>query len=93
MRDLPGVEPSLVRALVDALAALDASCDEFADHLDAGGVHEHAFGKLVDASKVRDAYHERLPAMKVNLGEARDVARSFTAEFTVPLPPQREPQE
>lgn len=85
--------PSLVRALVDALAALDATCGEFAGHLDAGGVHEHAFGKLVDAAKVRDAYHERLPAMKVNLGEARDVARSFTAEFAAPLPPQRESQE
>jgi hypothetical protein len=87
------VEPSLVRTLVDALGALDASCVEFDNRLDAGGVHEHAFGKLVDAAKVRDAYHDRLPAMKVNLAEARDVARSFTAEFAAPLPAQRESQE
>ncbi len=45
-------------------------------------MHEHAFGKLIDAAKVRDAYHDRLPATQVNLTEAREVAESFVAEVT-----------
>jgi hypothetical protein len=76
------VAPELVRALVEALGAVGASSTEFSTALDAGTVHEHAFGKLVDAAAVRDAYHDRLPATKVNLAEAREVAESFTAEFS-----------
>jgi hypothetical protein len=98
VRDLPGVAPDLVRALVEAFEALTGGCAELSAELEAGIVHEHAFGKLIDATKVCDAYHERLPATKVNLTEAREVARSFLAEFTVPpvsgspVPGQREPQ-
>lgn len=75
--------PELVHALVDALEAVGTACVEFERRLDAGVVHEHAFGKLIDAAKVRDAYHDRLPATKVNLTEAREVAEEFVAEFTV----------
>ena len=71
-----------MRALVDALDALGTGCTEFAKELEAGTVHEHAFGKLIDAAKVRDAYHDRLPATTGNLAEAREVAESFLAEFT-----------
>jgi hypothetical protein len=81
VRDLPGVAPERVRALVAALGALEGGFAEFAGQLEAGAVHEHAFGKLIDAAKVRDAYHDRLPATKVNLAEAGEVARSFLAEF------------
>jgi hypothetical protein len=82
VRDLPGVDPSLVRALVGSLESMEAGFAAFAGRLEAGAVHEHAFGKLVDAAKVRDAYHDRLPATQVNLAEAREVAESFVAEFT-----------
>ena len=74
--------PELVRALVDALASMEAGFAQFAARLEAGSVHEHAFGKLIDASKVREAYHERLPATQANLAEAAEVAREFLAEFT-----------
>jgi hypothetical protein len=81
VRVLPGVPPELVRTLVDGLVALDAGFAAFSARLEAGTVHEHAFGKLIDAAKVRDAYHDRLPATRVNLTEAAEVARSFIAEF------------
>ena len=91
VRDLPGVAPELVRGLVEALGAVRSSCTRFAGLLDAGTVHEHAFGKLIDASKVRDAYHDRLPATEGNLREAREVAEAFLAEFCLPaLPAPRE---
>lgn len=82
VRVLPGVGPGLAEALVDALDAVGAACVTFGEQLNAAGVHEHAFGKLIDAAKVRDAYHDRLPATQVNLTEAREVAESFVAEFT-----------
>jgi hypothetical protein len=81
VRVLPGVAPELVRALVDALDALGAGCADFSAQLTAGTVHEHAFGKLIDATKVCDAYHDRLPATQGNLAEAREVAESFIVEF------------
>jgi hypothetical protein len=81
VRVLPGAEADLVRTLVDALGGLDAGFAAFAGQLETGAVHEHAFGKLIDAAKVRDAYHERLPATRVNLAEAGEVARSLLAEF------------
>ena len=86
--------PELVRALVDAFDALTVGCTDLSGELEAGTVHEHAFGKLIDAAKVCDAYHQRLPATKVNLAEAREVAASFLAEFAPPsVPGQREPQD
>ena len=96
--------PGRVRALVEALEALEGGFAEFAGRLEAAAVHEHAFGKLIDAAKVRDAYHDRLPATMVNLAEAGEVARSFLDEFAAPaapaaaqsdptVPPQREAQE
>lgn len=86
--------PELVHALADALEAVGTACTAFGERLAAGSVHEHAFGKLIDAAKVRDAYHDRLPKTKVNLSEAHDVAESFITEFAAPgLPAQREPQE
>ena len=71
-----------MRALVESLDALVSGCADFSAKLAAGSVHEHAFGKLIDAAKVCDAYHDRLPATRGNLAEAREVAESFIAEFT-----------
>jgi hypothetical protein len=94
VRDLPGVAPELVRALVEAFDALTEKCTDLSGRLEAGAVHEHAFGKLIDATKVCDAYHDRLPATKANLAEAREVAAAFLAEFVAPpVPAQREPRE
>ena len=70
-----------MRGLVEALGALAAGCTDHAELLAAGTVHEHAFGKLIDAAKVRDAYHGRLPATRDNLAQAREVAESFLGEF------------
>ena len=82
-----------LRALLDALGGLQAGFAEFSAKLEAGAVHEHAFGKLIDAAKVREAYHDRLPATKLNLSEAGDVARDFLREFAAPVPQQRESGE
>jgi hypothetical protein len=91
VRDLPGVEPDLVRGLVRALGALRSCCTGLEDQLAAAAVHEHAFGKLIDAARVRDAYHERLPATRGNLREAREVAECLIVEFCAPtLPAPRE---
>jgi hypothetical protein len=84
VRRLPGVAPERVRALVEALAEVERRCGVFAASLEAATVHEHAFGKLIDAAKVRDAYHDRLPKAKENLAEAGAVAREFLAEFGEP---------
>jgi hypothetical protein len=96
VRQLPGVAPERVRALVDALAEVERRCAAVAASLEAATVHEHAFGKLIDAGKVRDAYHDRLPKAKENLAEAGAVAREFLAEFAGPaaaVPPPREAGE
>ena len=78
------MDPSLVRALVGSLESMEAGFAAFAGRLEAGAAHEHAFGKLVDAAKVRDAYHDRLPATLTNLAEAAQVAREFLDEFAAP---------
>ena len=86
--------PELVRALAEALDAVGAGCADFSGRLAAAAVHEHAFGKLIDAAEVRDAYHDRLPATEVNLAEAREVAESFIAEFDgTPVPAGSERRE
>lgn len=91
-----------MHALVEAMTAMEAGFAEFAQALEAGSVHEHAFGKLIDAAKVRDAYHERLPKTRENLAEAAEVARELLAEFaapasqaadTAPVPAPREARE
>lgn len=95
VRQLPGVAPERVRALVGALAEVERRCAALAASLEAATVHEHAFGKLIDAGKVRDAYHDRLPKAKENLAEAGAVAREFLVEFApgAAVPPPREAGE
>jgi len=93
VRRLPGVAPERVRALVDALAEVERRCGALASSLEGAMVHEHAFGKLIDAGKVRDAYHDRLPKAKENLAEAGAVAREFLAEFAEPATTVPQPRE
>ncbi|HEV2343247.1 MAG TPA: hypothetical protein VGS97_04080 [Actinocrinis sp.] len=82
IRTLPGVEPDVVAAFVAALTSASERLGGISSSLEAARVHDRAFGKLIDAAKVRDAYHERLPATERNLAEARDVIEHFLAEFT-----------
>jgi hypothetical protein len=82
VRTLPGVEPAVVAAFVEALTSAAERLGGISSRLEAARVHDRAFGKLIDAAKVRDAYHERLPATEHNLAEARDVIDHFLAEFT-----------
>ena len=88
LRTLPGVEPTAVSAFVAALAAARATLDTIPARLESARVHDEAFGKLIDAHKVRDAYHERLPATEHNIDEACSILDHLTAEFTV-LPAPR----
>jgi hypothetical protein len=81
------VEPAAVSAFVTALAAARGTLDAIPPRLEGARVHDDAFGKLIDAHKVRDAYHERLPATERNIGEACSVIDHLTAEFAaVPAP-------
>ncbi|HEU5331664.1 MAG TPA: hypothetical protein VFU73_02845 [Actinocrinis sp.] len=88
LRALPGVEPAVVSAFVAALAAARGTLDAIPQRLEAARVHDEAFGKLIDAHKVRDAYHDRLPATEHNIDEACSILDHLTAEFTV-LPAPR----
>jgi hypothetical protein len=80
-RALAGVESSAVAEFLSALRSASERLGGIAGQLEAARVHDEAFGKLIDAAKVRDAYHERLPATDHNLAEARDVIEHFLAEF------------
>jgi uncharacterized membrane protein len=80
-RALAGVESSAVAGFLSALRSASEQLGGITQHLEAARVHDEAFGKLIDAGKVRDAYHERLPATEHNLAEARDVIEHFLAEF------------
>lgn len=82
IRMLPGVEPAAVTAFVGALTSASERLAGISGRLEAARVHDEAFGKLIDAAKVRDAYHNRLPATEHNLGEARAVLEHLIAGFT-----------
>jgi hypothetical protein len=76
-----GIEQSAVAAFIEALGSASERLGGISAHLEAARVHDEAFGKLIDAAKIRDAYHARLPATEHNLAEARDVIDHFLAEF------------
>ena len=81
IRPLPGVAAPTVAAFVSALTEAKDRLAGVADLLESSRVHDEAFGRLIDAAKVRDAYHNRLPATGHNLGEARAVIEHLLAEF------------
>jgi hypothetical protein len=89
IRRLAGVEPAAVADFISALNSASQLLGGITGHLEAARVHDEAFGRLIDAAKIRDAYHQRLPATEHNLAEARAVIDHFLAEFAaVPAPRQ-----
>jgi hypothetical protein len=64
-------------AFVAALRAASAALADVPGKLEGARVHDAAFGKLFEASEVRDAYHQRLPETEKDIAEARDVIEHF----------------
>jgi hypothetical protein len=81
IRALAGVDSAAVAAFIEALTSAYERLGGISAHLEAARVHDEAFGKLIDADKVRDAYHARLPATEHNIAEAQAVIDHFLAEF------------
>ena len=81
-RTLPGAAPLDVTGFINALVDARSRLTAVAERLETARVHDEAFGKLIDAAKVRDAYHQRLPATGHNLDEARAVIEHLLTEFT-----------
>lgn len=79
VRVLTGVPPETVEAFLGALAAAAGRLRALPERLEAARVHDAAFGKLIDAAKVREAYHDRLPATERNIDEACAVIDGFAA--------------
>jgi hypothetical protein len=80
--EIEGVAPAVVEGFLTSLTQASAALSAIPARLEAARVHDTAFGKLVDAAKVRDAYHERLPATGQNITEACELIAHFTAQFT-----------
>lgn len=66
-------------AFVSALRAASAALAEVPGMIEGARVHDAAFGKLFEASQVRDAYHQRLPETEKDIAEAREVIGHFVA--------------
>ena len=81
VRALQHAEPTAVATFIEALTSASERLGGITAHLEAARVHDEAFGKLIDADKIREAYHARLPATEHNLAEARSVIDHFLAVF------------
>ncbi|NUR30260.1 MAG: hypothetical protein HOV83_31150 [Catenulispora sp.] len=64
---------------VAALRTAQAALREVPGMLEAARVHDFAFGRLFEATEVRDAYHSRLPETEKDIGEACEVVDHFIA--------------
>src|SRR5437660_747779 len=64
-------------AFVAALRVAEASLREVPGMLEAARVHDFAFGKMFEATEVRDAYHQRLPETGNDIAEACEVIDHF----------------
>ena len=64
-------------AFVTALRAARAALREVPGKLESARVHDFAFGKLFEATEVRDAYHNRLPETEKDIAEACEVIDHF----------------
>jgi hypothetical protein len=62
---------------VAALRAARAALREVPGKLEGARVHDFAFGKLFEATEVRDAYHNRLPETEKDVVEACEVLDHF----------------
>lgn len=66
-----------VEAFVAALQAAQAALREVPGMLEGARVHDFAFGKMFEATEVRDAYHNRLPETEKDIAEACEVIGHF----------------
>jgi hypothetical protein len=66
-----------IEAFMAALRAAEASLREVPAKLEGARVHDFAFGKMFEATEVRDAYHHRLPETEEDIAEACDVLEHF----------------
>ncbi|MEY9925800.1 hypothetical protein ABH926_000420 [Catenulispora sp. GP43] len=66
-------------AFMAALRAAEASLREVPGKLEGARVHDFAFGKMFEATEVRDAYHKRLPETEKDIAEACEVLEHFIA--------------
>ena len=89
--EIEGVAHDAVPGFLAGLAQASERLGAIPARLEAARVHDAAFGKLFDAAKVRDAYHQRLPATEENITEARQLINHFLGEFggtPLELPPE-----
>lgn len=66
-------------AFVAALRTAEASLREVPGKLEGARVHDFAFGKMFEATEVRDAYHNRLPETEKDIVEACEVIDHFVS--------------
>lgn len=74
-----GVRADPMDAFVAALRVAEASLREVPGKLEGARVHDFAFGKMFEATEVRDAYHKRLPETENDIAEACEVIGHFIA--------------
>jgi len=68
---------SATDAFVAALRSAETALREVPGKLEGARVHDFAFGKLFEATEVRDAYHKRLPETEKDVAEACEVLEHF----------------
>ena len=78
---IEGVAAADVEGFLASLTQASETLGAIPARLEAARVHDTAFGKLVDAAKVRDAYHQRLPATEQNIAEACELIRHLVTQF------------
>jgi hypothetical protein len=66
-----------MEAFAAALRTAEASLREVPGKLEGARVHDFAFGKMFEATEVRDAYHNRLPETEKDIVEACEVIEHF----------------
>ena len=81
VKAIAGVASADVEGFVASLTQASVALGGIPARLEAARVHDVAFGKLVDAAKVRDAYHSRLPATGQNITEARELIAHMITQF------------
>jgi hypothetical protein len=91
VKAIAGVATADVEGFVAGLTRASVALGGIPARLEAARVHDVAFGKLVDAAKVRDAYHSRLPATEQNIAEARELIAHIITQFGGEPVPDPEP--
>jgi len=66
-------------AFVAALRVAQTALRAVPGKLEGARVHDFAFGKMFEATEVRDAYHNRLPETEKDIVEACEVIEHFIA--------------